>query len=317
MENKSHALAAGTFVLLMAALLISAIVWLTRDTRALREYELSGRVSLTGLQPQASVRYRGVPVGKVTRIGLNPADRTQVLVRIAVEEFAPVNASTFASLGYQGVTGLAYVQLDDNGTPNPGAPTGPIPLKPALMTKLTDQGERMLGQLGQSAERFNELLSPANQTTLIAAVDNMGKAAADLQQLSANLRQTWPGIASNSRETLDSVKATSQRLSDSAAEVRASARAFRATNERLNTPNGTLDQLERAADTLASAGQTLRLTTLPSVNQAVQETTRTVGQLGELSQTLSDSPQSLILGKPVLLPGPGEPGFAPPPAAAR
>ena len=317
MENKSHALAAGIFVLLMAALLISAVFWLTRDTRALREYELTGRVSLTGLQPQASVRYRGVPVGKVTRIGLNPTDRTQVLVRIAVEEFAPVNASTFASLGYQGITGLAYVQLDDNGEPNPGAPTGPIPLKPALMTKLTDQGERILGQLSESSERFNELLSPVNQKTLITAVDNIGKAAADLQQLTALVRQTWPDMANNSRDTLDTVKATALRLSDSAAEVRASARAFRTTNERLNTPGGTLDQLERATETLASAGQTLRVNTLPSINQTVLETTRTISQLGELSQTLNDNPQALLLGKPMLHPGPGEPGFAAPPASTR
>ena len=45
MENKSHALAAGLFVLAMTALLISAAVWLTRDTSSLSRYELAGRVA--------------------------------------------------------------------------------------------------------------------------------------------------------------------------------------------------------------------------------------------------------------------------------
>jgi phospholipid/cholesterol/gamma-HCH transport system substrate-binding protein len=34
MENKSHAIAAGSFVLLLVALLISMAAWLTRDSSA-------------------------------------------------------------------------------------------------------------------------------------------------------------------------------------------------------------------------------------------------------------------------------------------
>ena len=34
MENKAHALAAGAFVLVVAALLVALAVWLTRDTAA-------------------------------------------------------------------------------------------------------------------------------------------------------------------------------------------------------------------------------------------------------------------------------------------
>src|SRR5512133_2302001 len=126
MENKSHALAAGLFVLFVTALLIALAVWLTRDTRQLRNYELAGPVNLSGLQPQANVRFQGVPVGKVTGISLDPQTRGQVLVRISVDDLAPISTSTFATLAYQGVTGLASIQLDDSvppsGTKAPGAP---------------------------------------------------------------------------------------------------------------------------------------------------------------------------------------------------
>ena len=36
MENKSHAIAAGAFVLLVTALLVAMAIWLTRDTSASR-----------------------------------------------------------------------------------------------------------------------------------------------------------------------------------------------------------------------------------------------------------------------------------------
>ncbi len=317
MENKSHALAAGTFVLLLTAMLISTAVWLTRDTRAMRIFELTGKVSLSGLQPQASVRFHGVPVGKVTAIGLNPQDKNQVLVTIAVDNQVPISAATFATLGYQGVTGLAYVQLDDQGESTAAPLAGRIPLRPALMTKLTDQGERLLGQLEQSSKAFNALLSPANQQTLITAIDNIGKAAADLQQLSAQARQTLPALARSGSETLDIIKATSARVGDSADEARASARAFRLVTERMFTPGGTLDQLDRGADILVATGQTLRINTLPRVNQALLDASRTTRQLGELTQTLTDNPQSLLLGKPTTPPGPGETGFAVPGAAGK
>ncbi len=322
MENKSHALAAGAFVLLMMAMLISAAIWLTRDTSALQVFELAGRVNVTGLQPQATVRLRGVPVGKVTGIRLDPQVSGQVLVRIAVDELTPITSSTFATLGFQGVTGLAFVQLDDGSEPGTALPpdAGPasrIPLKQGLMSKLADQGERLLGQLEQSTQSFNQLLSPANQQKLMAAVDHFGQAAADLQQLSGQMRQTLPALALAGTDTLATIKATSIRVGDSADEARASARSFRLVTERMYAPGGTLDKLDSGADILVATSQTLRINTLPRVNQAVQEAARATHQLGELTQTLSDNPQAILLGKPATPPGPGEPGFVLPSAATR
>ena len=111
MENKSHAIAAGTFVLLLLGLLIAMASWLTRDTSTQRQFEISSKESVTGLQPQAGVRYKGVVVGRVTSITLDERTRGNVLVRIAVNDSAPITSSTFASLGFQGVTGLSLIHI--------------------------------------------------------------------------------------------------------------------------------------------------------------------------------------------------------------
>jgi len=319
MENKSHALAAGLFVLFVTALLVALAIWLTRDTRQLRSYELTGQVNLSGLQPQANVRYQGVPVGKVTSISLDPEIRGHVLVRIAVDEMAPVSTSTFATLGYQGVTGLAFIQLDDNKPANgvtaplvPLADNSRIPLKPGLMSKLSDRGERVLGQLEEASQHLNLLLSAQNQQTLMNTMGNLGQAAHEIQKLTAQTRILLPELAQGTRDGLAALKATSVRLGDSADAARSSARAFQRVTERMAAPGGSLDQLTQGVEVWVATNQSLQSVTLPRLNLIAQDVARSTRQIGELAQTLRDSPQTLLLGAPVPLPGPGEPGFSAP-----
>ncbi|MEI8029913.1 MAG: MlaD family protein [Comamonadaceae bacterium] len=314
MENKSHALAAGAFVLLLLSLLVALAIWLTRDTRELRVYELSSKDSVTGLQPQASVRFKGVNVGKVTAIGFDPQAVGQVLIRIAVDDLAPITSSTFATLGFQGVTGLAFVQLDDSGesstrlTQDPSLPTR-IPMRPGLFSKLSDQSSSVLSQLEESSRRVNLLLGADNQQNLMKAIASLGQAAASIGQLSADSNKVLPQLVQDANATLKIIQDTSIRVGASADEARASARAFKTVTERMNAKDGTLDQLASGAVTLSHTGQTLTGATLPRVHRAVDDAARTARQLSQAAGALNDNPQSLLFGNAPIPPGPGEPGF--------
>ena len=74
MENKSHAFIAGLFtVCLVAAALF--IVWFLNMDRTVRvPYMIATNQSIPGVNPQATVRFRGLDVGRVTRIGFNPEE---------------------------------------------------------------------------------------------------------------------------------------------------------------------------------------------------------------------------------------------------
>ena len=147
MENKSHAMAAGLFVVVVACLLAGLALWLTRDRHQYVEFELSTKDAISGLQVQATVRYKGVSVGKVTRIGFDPQASGNVLIRIAVDAEAPISPkTTYAQLGYQGVTGIAHIQLDDSDTPQSVLTTGPsglprLPMRSSPLTVLADRFE--------------------------------------------------------------------------------------------------------------------------------------------------------------------------------
>jgi phospholipid/cholesterol/gamma-HCH transport system substrate-binding protein len=307
MENKAHAMAAGIFVVAITILLVGLAAWLTRDTGERDPYEISTRETITGLQEQAAVRYRGVEVGKVATIGFDPKAQGNVLMRLEIDRDAPVTKDTFATLGFQGVTGLAFVQLDDTGKPAPrlqpedGHPPR-IPLRPGLLSKLMDKGEVILERVDELTGRMNQLLGDENQKRFSSALDNLGTAAADASQLARRLDST---VAARVDPALASVQKSADQIGRTAAD-------FGQTARRLNAKDGPIDRLAEGTEALAHAADSFNSATLPRINRVTEETSRAVRQLGRTANTINDNPQSLIFGAGAVDPGPGEPGFTAP-----
>jgi phospholipid/cholesterol/gamma-HCH transport system substrate-binding protein len=259
------------------------------------------------------VRFKGVSVGRVTAIELDRQTAGNVLVRIALNESVPITQSTFATLGFQGVTGLAFIQLDDSGESTQalatsGAVVGRIPMRPGLMTRLSDQGASLLLQLEQASQRINVLLAPDNQKALMGAIGNLGQAAAQIGQLQL------PQLVQDASASIKGIQATTDRLGDSADSVKASAQEFNRMSARMNAPGGTLDKIAEGTDALVATGQSLSTTLVPRLNRTVDDTARAVRQVGRAADAVTESPQSLLLGKGAAIPGPGESGFVAPAA---
>ena len=321
MENKAHALAAGIFVVALTVMLLVLGAWLTRDSGPRDAYEISTRESVTGLQEQAPVRYRGVDVGKVTRIGFDPKTQGNVLIRLEIGNGAPVSADTFATLSFQGVTGLAFVQLDDSGKPAPllkpdnDAPPR-IPLRPGLLAKLTEKGEKILDQVEQITTRVNVLLDDKGGKGLPTAVANVSQAAADLSTLSRNVDQTLAAQFGPRKVDIPSlVKRTDSALAslrDTSEETRSTIHEIGVTARRLNEKDGPIDRLSEGTQALSHAADSFNAATLPRINRVTEDTTRAVRQLSRTVNNINDNPQSLIFGTGRIEPGPGEEGFVSP-----
>jgi phospholipid/cholesterol/gamma-HCH transport system substrate-binding protein len=314
MENKAHALAAGIFVVAVTMLLLALAAWLTRDTGARDIYEISTRESVTGLQSQAPVRYRGVDVGKVAAISFDPKAPGNVLLRLEIDRDAPVTRDTFAALSYQGITGLAFVQLDDTGQPAPRLAVDDdnpprIPLKHGLLAQLQEEGVVVLERAEAIMARVDQLLGDENQRRFSTALDNLGTAAADASRLARRLDAT---MATRVDPALAEASTMLRSVRKSADEVEKAAASFGQTARRLNDKDGPMDRLAEGTQALSHAADSFNSATLPRINRVTEETSRAVRQLSRAATAISDNPQSLIFGAGPVNPGPGEPGFVAP-----
>ena len=64
--------------------------------------------------------------------------------------------------------------------------------------------------------------------------------------------------------------------------------------------------------TVNTLAKTLNGSLLPRVSRTTEDTHRAVRQVGQTAEALGEQPQTLLWGKPPVVPGPGERGFVAP-----
>jgi phospholipid/cholesterol/gamma-HCH transport system substrate-binding protein len=313
MENRSYALMTGFFTvaLLVAAILVG--LWLNRDRTEVHPYEIVTTQTIPGLNPQATVRYRGLEVGRVDDIIFDPRVTGQIMIKLSIEEGAPVTTTTFASLGYQGVTGIAFIQLDDDRTGSPLLRSDPghvqrIPLRAGLLDQLEKRGLAILEKTERITDGLNNILSTDNQDKLTGAIDHISKAAEAYGEIPKQLQPTLarlPAITNKLDQSMGSV----QQAADS---IKTTADNYNHLADSLQAPGGPVERAGAAIESLGGVTADLELHTLPHVVEMADEAKTSLRAVRRTVTNLGDRPQSILFGAPTAEPGPGEPGFVPP-----
>jgi phospholipid/cholesterol/gamma-HCH transport system substrate-binding protein len=313
MENRSYALMTGFFTvaLLVAAVLVG--LWLNHDRTEVRPYEIVTTQTIPGLNPQAAVRYRGLEVGRVEDIVFDPRVTGQIMIKLSIATGAPVTTTTFASLGYQGVTGIAFIQLDDDRTGSPLLASDKnhvarIPLRPGLLDQLEKRGLSILEKTEQITNSLNTILSQENADKITGAVDNISKAAVAYGEIPKQLQPTlarMPELTNKLDRTMTSVN----ELSTSATSA---VRNYDRLATSLQAPGGPIDRAAGAIASLEGVTSDLEMRTLPHFVEMTDEARTSLRAVRRTATSLGDRPQSILFGGPKAQPGPGEPGFVPP-----
>lgn len=318
MESRAHALVAGLFMVVMSFAVGLAVWYLSSNDEAGREYMLVTTSAIGGLSPQAQVRYRGIRVGKVRDISIDPDNPREIQVRIDIPERYPVTAATRARLSYLGVTGLALIDLDDDGSdPSPlraedGRPPR-IPLSGSQFEALGMQATDTMGVLRQVLLRLQALLDERNVEHVAATLANLQSATGRLDVALADV----PAVMAQMHELLERSQAVMSpqniervgrilvQLEQAGAEGAPLARDLRALLASMTQLSGRLDA------TVQAAGRQVNGDTLPRLQLLIDEAQRNSRQLGRILGELESSPQMLLLGREPARAGPGEAGFVP------
>jgi phospholipid/cholesterol/gamma-HCH transport system substrate-binding protein len=295
MDREANYVAVGAFVLLVLCLAAGFVLWYS-DTadEAQERYEIYFTGSVSGLSEGSSVRYLGVVVGRVARIGIDPRDPGRVRVVADVGESTPVTADTVARLTLQGVTGLLFVDLrprEAGGSPVVQVPSLKYPVIPSAQSQfdvLVSALPDVVAKAGEALERVNGLLSDRNIASVTAALGNAEAASRDLPAAVQDARVMFRDL----REAANEMDSTMAALGELGGEdVKVAAARLREVADSLALTASRLDKLvadnQDNVDRFADQG-------LAEFEQLIRETRQAVRSFDSLTESLERDPSRVV-----------------------
>jgi phospholipid/cholesterol/gamma-HCH transport system substrate-binding protein len=298
MEREANYAAVGAFVLVVLLVAGLFVYWYSdsRERKTYQRYEIYFDGSVTGLERGAAVRYLGVHVGRVQRLGIDPRDPGRVQVIVDIDSSTPISDKTLAELQLQGVTGLLYIDLQQiRNLPLP-------PLVPGIeypvirsarsrfdvfLARLPD----VLASAGEVVDRASRALSDQNIVAITRALANIDKATEGLPQ---TLREVNALVGDLRGATIDlaaSAKGARQVVDQAGPEVVSSLQRVHVIADNLAQAT---DQIEKL---IGDNRQDLRSFTrdgLPELERLLREGRAAAQELRELSSSLRENPSQLL-----------------------
>jgi phospholipid/cholesterol/gamma-HCH transport system substrate-binding protein len=315
METRASHLLVGGFVLVVTAALALFALWLAGADRErdVVGYDIAFTGSVSGLQTGSQVRYRGVPVGRVTDIRIDPEDLEQILVTTEIRADTPIKADTVAALEMQGVTGVVNVQLTGGtreapdlerrpGEPRPRIASRPSPLEqvfeftPELLNNavsvldralvlLSDENIEALGATAHSLEAITGAVAGQSDAIDGLLVDSAG-AAGDIRRVASELE----GLLGELRRTVVRIEEGFDGLNDgldgSIPDIRLAASSMASAAQRLDA---LLAATGEPVGDFAGAG-------LYELSQMVAEARLLIASLTRISREFERDPAGFLLG---------------------
>ncbi|MGC9163677.1 MAG: MlaD family protein [Thiomonas sp.] len=298
MESKVNYAAVGAFVLLLGALLVGLGWWLATGGKQTetRPYLIYATDNVNGLKTDSNVLYRGVTVGKVASIAIDPNNPALIRIKVEIDRNVPVRSASSLPLKAP-----------------PGEPDPVIPYKPSVFTQIEGGINDAAITLARISQRVDALLSPANVRSLSDSLRNLQALTATLAANQNNIDQMF----ANARQT-------SANLQQMSAQGEALLRQSQALVKQLDAVSAQLGavmpQIGAAASSVARAGNTssafatagaqtmtqLQTRTLPELDALLRNLQQLSSQLGALTDSLKANPSQLLYGPALPPPGPGE-----------
>lgn len=305
METRASYALVGGFVLTFLAGLVAFAIWIAKvDLDAeYRDYDVYFEGTVSGLLKRSIVYYSGIPVGDVRDITLAPDDPSKVRVWIRLRAEVPVSDASIAQLEFQGLTGVAYIELSGGspGAPpleaHPGQERPIIQSAPSPILAIFESAPNLVNEAILAVGQIQKLLSDEN----IASVSGVLRNSDRLTNNIANGTQDLEAIVADVRVILTQTKLATAKINtlveNSNSLIEGDAKKLVA--EAVTTMQTATTLLARVDNMVAANEGAITQfvnTSLPEVSRMILDLRVTARNLSRLMSRIEQNPAEIIFG---------------------
>jgi phospholipid/cholesterol/gamma-HCH transport system substrate-binding protein len=184
----------GIVTIAALTLLAMVIIWKTEIFKMRQGYILTGSFnSVEGLTIGSEVRFRGLKVGKVTEIDPGPYD---IKIYSVIEQRVRIPSDSRLRVAYDGIVGLKYLEIKPGTSEAMYTPSMVIQgERTAAIVDFIDIGSQNLVETKAILESVRRIIGDQKlQQAFMDMIYTGAKAAADIEKLTMELRETNKGI---------------------------------------------------------------------------------------------------------------------------
>ena len=167
LENKVSYTIVGVFVLSLLIGIILFVLWLARynlDDENLRHYKIYVTESISGLEKNSLVTYKGIDIGQVQKVNIDKNNIEQIEITIYVSDYRMIKENSSAIIQNKGISGNKFIEIvggtnesktlaiNENGF-------GVIPVKLSFVDELSSSAEIMTGKFESILNKIDTLIN--------------------------------------------------------------------------------------------------------------------------------------------------------------
>ncbi len=245
--------------------------------------------SLSGLEQGATVKFSGVPIGKVDKISYLPKDLRRVRVEMKIQSDFPMKVDMVATTGAMGITGLKYIEITGGTNEAPALkPGAEITTKVSTFSTITGKAEAIVAKVELLLNHLNEISNPDSLRGIKQILDNVAAITDDVQGFVSETRPNITRLTGSTNMLIIRLDSISQDIKSVSARLEEGLRGDRIGN--------VLIQMDSAATAFKKVAEDVALL----VHQSREDFTMSMQNIRQASEN-ADQLTKILAENPSLL----------------
>ncbi len=202
MEKRLSYILVGSFVVILTLSMFAFTYWLAKygDESAKHDYYYAYFTeSVSGLNVESPVKFRGVEVGRIKEISINKNNSEEIEVLLEIKQGTPIKKDTYAVLDTQGITGLKYINIEGGSKNSPRliskkGKIATIRVKKSILASLYDDGDMMAKKINTLLGKVDSVLNEKNIKEINSMIINLSNTTKYIDENKQKVMQVFEQI---------------------------------------------------------------------------------------------------------------------------